>query len=269
MPRYPFGKQRIIDDLQRDLDRVEETWPMTGSYERIDPYIIPFIRGHEYYELIIYHIESKLWFDNDQYDIIMNYMVEKALITPGDIAFDLGSNAGAVTLTMAKLAGESGHVHAFDPYPWNALATKYNARINHLGNVTAHAVGLSNKAYRINVSPNDSRVYQSSGESNSQSLDIRPINDYMHLKPSFMKIDIEGAEYDIFDGQAPEVFASVQNFALEFHPFWIRPRDLDPKDALRNMEAAGFKLHYHVLDSAPYPIEHYNDDHHLFWGKRA
>ena len=268
MLKYPYGKKKIIDDLQRALDEVEKTWPMTGSYERVDPYIIPFIRGHEYYELIIYHIESKLWFDNDQTDYIINYMVDHALIKPGDVAFDLGSNAGAITLSMAKLAGESGHVHAFDPYPWNALATQHNARLNYLTNVTAHAVGVSNRNHTINVSPNDSRIYQSSEAAGHQVLDIRQIADYMHLKPKFLKIDIEGAEHDIFDGQSPEVFASVETFALELHPFWIRPRGLDPKDTLRNMEKAGFSLHYYALEYPEYVIENYDDDHHMFWGRR-
>ena len=269
MPQYPFGKQKIIDSLQRSLDEVEKTWPMTGSYERVDPYIIPFLRGHEYFELLIYHIESKLWFDNDQSDYIINNMVDRKLILPGDVAFDLGSNAGAVTLIMAKLAGDSGRVHAFDPYPWNAISTRHNAWLNHLDNVTAHAVGVSNKTYKIAVSPNDSRTFESSAATNSQSLDIRAISDYMHLKPNFLKIDIEGSEYDIFQDQAPETFESVRSFALEFHPFWIRPRGLDPKDALRAMKKAGFSLHYFDVDYPNYDIDAYDDNHHLFWGKRA
>ena len=268
MPKYPFGKQRIIDDLQRSLDEIEKTWPMTGSYERIDPYIIPFFRGRDYFELIIYHIESKLWFDQCQTDFIMDYIADNDLIVPGDVAFDLGSNAGAVTLVMAKLAGTDGHVHAFDPFPWNAVATKCNARINHFDNVTAHPVGVSNQTYRINVAPTESRVFESSSADGCQSLDIRAINEFMHLKPAFMKIDIEGAEYDMFDGQPPELFGSVRSFALELHPIWIRPRGLDPKHALRSMESAGFTLHFPRLEAPPYVIDDYNDGHHMFWGRR-
>jgi FkbM family methyltransferase len=269
MLKYPSGKRRIIDELQRSLDEVEKIWPMTGSYERIEPYVIPFIRGREYFELIIYHIESKLWYDNFQTDYIMNCIVDEKMIAPGDVVFDLGSNAGAMTLVLAKCCGSEGHVHAFDPYPWNAVATKYNAQINYFDNVTSYPVGVSGKTYRIDVSPNDSRVYQSSEEANCQRLDIRAIKDFMHLKPSFIKIDIEGAEYDLFQGQPPEIFKSVRTFALEFHPMWIRPRDLDPKDALRSIEAAGFTLHYHSLGSPVYAVDNYDDKHQLFWGQRS
>jgi hypothetical protein len=158
MPQYPFGKQRIIDDLQHSLDQIEKTWPMTHSYTRLDPYIIPFVRGRDYFEMIIYHRESKSWFDNYQTDFIMDTIADEKLIVPGDVAFDLGSNAGAITLVMAKLCGQDGHLHAFDPYPWNAVATKCNARVNYLDNVTAHAVGVSNRTERINVRPYASRL---------------------------------------------------------------------------------------------------------------
>lgn len=230
MLKYPYGKQRIIDSLNYDLDEIEKHWPMTGSYERVDPYIIPFIRGREYFEFMVYHIESKLWFDNFQHDYIMDSMADKKLIVPGDVVFDLGSNSGAVSLIMAKLCGDEGSLHAFDPYPWNASATRHNARLNYLSNVTAHAVGVSNRSYQISVSPNDSRIYESSPETNAQVLEIEAINKFMHLRPTFLKIDIEGAEHDVFEGQTPDVFASVRSFVLEFHPFWIRPRGIDPKE---------------------------------------
>lgn len=134
MPKYPYGKQRIIDRLSFDLDEIEKNWQMAGGYERIDPYIIPFQKGREYFELIIYHVESKAWFDNFRNDFIMDSMSDYDLIIPGDVVFDLGSNSGAVSLLMAKLCGDNGHVHAFDPYPWNAVSTGYNAQLNYLSN---------------------------------------------------------------------------------------------------------------------------------------
>ncbi len=267
MPKYPFGKTRIIDDLQRSLDEIEKTWPMTGSYQRIEPYISPLFRANEWFEIIIYHVESKAWFDNYQNDFIMNSLADKELVVPGDVAFDLGSNAGAITLLLAKLCGPTGHVYAFDPYPWNTVATKSNALINHFDNVTAYPVGVSNRNHQISVSPNDSRSYESSDANGCQVLNIRAINDFMPLKPTFLKIDIEGAEYDIFNEQHADVFESVRGFVLEFHPMWIRPRNLDPKDVLRNIEGLGFTLHGPHADDPIYAVEQY-DERHLFWGKR-
>lgn len=53
MPRFTIGQTLIIDKLQRKLDDIEKTWPMIGSYKRIDPYIVPYLQAGDYYELII------------------------------------------------------------------------------------------------------------------------------------------------------------------------------------------------------------------------
>lgn len=269
MPRYPYGKSKIIDAFQRRLDEIERTWPMTGSYERIDPYIVPYLQAGDHYELLVYHVESREWFDNANFDVIVHSMVKQKLIAEGDVAFDLGSNAGAITLAMARLAGDAGHVHAFDPYPWNAAATLCNARLNHFGNVTAHAVGLSGRGGNVRVGPNDSRTYVPSAEAGAQEIVIAAIADYMRLRPRFLKIDIEGAEHDVFDGQDPAVFVSVERLVLEFHPYWIRPRGIDPKDVLRSIERAGFGLHHQDCAAPRYAIDGYVDEHQLFWGRRA
>ena len=66
-------------------------------------------------------------------------MLARGLIRPGSVAFDLGCNSGSITMPMAVQAGPEGRVHAFDPYPWNAAATRASARLNRLDNVIVHA----------------------------------------------------------------------------------------------------------------------------------
>ena len=41
--------------------------------------------------------------------------IYQALVRPGDTCFDVGANGGDVSLFLAKLAGESGLVTAFEP----------------------------------------------------------------------------------------------------------------------------------------------------------
>jgi FkbM family methyltransferase len=265
VPRYPYGTQKVLDGLQRKLDEIEKTWPMTGSYERIDPYIIPLTQANEWFELIIYHIESKLWFDKSWTDFGVGEVQRRGMIKPGSVAFDLGCNSGAITVTMAMQAGPGGHVHAFDPYPWNAAATQASATLNRLDNVTTYPVGVSNKTHFIHVAPNDSRTYEASSGRTAQKLDIRHIREFMHLKPSHLKIDIEGAEHDIFDIDDPHLYDCVQTGMLELHPMWIQPRGIDCRTTLRNIEKCGFQLHFYTPDTPPYDVEGFSENHHLFW----
>jgi FkbM family methyltransferase len=210
-------------------------------------------------------VESKLWFDKSWVDPTLLEVRRRGFIGPGSVAFDLGCNSGAITIPMAMQAGPAGHVHAFDPYPWNAAATQASVNLNRLDNVTAHRVGLSNKTHAIKVSPNDSRIYEQSSDRSAQSLDIRNIAEYMHLKPSYMKIDIEGAEHELFDVGDPHLFDCVEAAMLEFHPMWIAPRGLDCRDTLRNVVKHGFALRYYSPDAAAYDVEKYSHKHHLFW----
>jgi FkbM family methyltransferase len=268
VPKFTVGKTRIIDAFQRQLDDIEKRWPMSGSYERIDPYLVPHMQAGKYFELLIYHKESRDWFDNTNFDTLVDKMVRQNLINDGDVAFDLGSNAGAVTVVMADMAGESGHIHAFDPYPWNAAATDCNAKLNYFANVTAHAVGLSNRDYKIKVDPTDSRTTNESSLEGAQELTIRSLQRFLYLKPRFLKIDIEGAEYELFQDLSADALSSVRGFALEYHPGWIQMRGLDVKQGLVHIVGAGFSLHYHDNFAPSYDPNNYDTSHHLFWGKR-
>jgi FkbM family methyltransferase len=268
MPRFTFAQQTIIDQLQRELDIIEKTWPMTSNYARLDPYIVPYIQDKKHFELIIYHFESCSWFDAAPTDFIITQTSTSKLVGPKDVVFDIGCNAGAVTVPLAAMCADGGHVHAFDPYPWNAVSTRCNARLNGLTNVTAHAVGLSNRDSTIAVNPNDARIFEKSSEANAQTLVIHDIRRYAHLAPSFLKIDIEGSEHDLFEDHDPQMLPSVKSFVLEFHPFWIAPRGIDPKISLRGIEKSGFDLHYYNLDMPKFDVDTYTDNLHLFWGRR-
>jgi FkbM family methyltransferase len=64
---------------------------------------------------------------------------------PGMTVFDIGANAGYLTLVMAKLVGDSGHVHAFEPIPQNSEYLLETLRINGLRNVMVHQVAISDQ----------------------------------------------------------------------------------------------------------------------------
>jgi FkbM family methyltransferase len=268
--RHTYRQQRLIDQFSRELDEIERLWPMTGSYARIEPYVVPYIQSQRYYELIIYHIESKAWFDLAHYDGIIGLLFQHEVIGENDVVFDLGSNAGAISIVLADMCKNGGTVHAFDPYPWNAAATRYNCILNGLDNVKAYPVGLSNRDYTIDVAANESRIFVEDTTGQAHQIVIHDFRRYSYLKPTFLKIDIEGSEHDLFQDHDKQPFESVKQFVLELHPFFIRPRGIDPKETLKAIQASGFTLHFHSPVNHNFDVETFNDDHHhLFWGSRA
>ena len=255
MPRYNYRTQQILDALSKKLDVVEKTWPMTENYERLDPYVVPYMQCGRIFEFIIYHFESRDWFDCAVTDTILTYISRYNLISDNEVIFDIGCNAGAMTVPLAALCARGGMVHSFDPYPWNAVATSFNAQINGLTNVITYPVGLSNRDYTIRVGQNDTRAFVTNESETAHEITIHSYNRYRSLNPSFLKIDIEGSEHDLFSGASsdPDRFKSVRLFALEFHPIWLRPR--------------GFDLFCHDPNGARFDVNTFHDGLDLFWGK--
>ena len=119
------------------------------------------------------------------------------LIKPGMIAYDVGANAGFYTLALARLVGETGHVFAFEPVARSVYNLRRHLELNKLRNVTVVQTAISNGSSLLKFGdfrPSKENSYLV----HSMSLDqfIAAGNPY----PSFIKMDIEGAERMALDG---------------------------------------------------------------------
>ena len=171
------------------------------------------------------------------------------LVKPGAVCYDIGANVGFFTLLLARLAGPTGTVYAFEPVPANASIIERNARLNRLGNVKvlrlalSRADGMSDLLLAQHVG---GAVLKGAGTPpdpaghiivETSAIDTL-INHRKIAPPDLVKIDVEGAEMDVLVGmqgvlrsQAPIVIlelddqtqaecerkvASCQSFLSEF-----------------------------------------------------
>jgi len=242
MRKLQHSKQRLLDEFMRELDKVEARAPMKGGYERITPYIVDRWEGGRSFEFICYHTESRNWFDNEHADVGMTLMHRHQFVKPGDVVFDIGCNSGYMSVWYGLMVGDAGKVVAFDPYPWNALATNYNAKLNYLDNVRAHEVGLSDTSFELSL-PLDAARTIDGFSARSIRARVADIREYAHEKPTFLKIDIEGGEFELSRTDL-QALPHVDRIFMELHPFFIEDRGLDTKTVLRNYARQGFALHY-------------------------
>ena len=168
------------------------------------------------------------------------------ILRPGDLALDLGANAGDVSERLLKTGAD---VIAFDPEPW--AVDKIKARLGDHPNYTFHhaAVGITDGTVRMyraaNFANNEKNASVKStiisggrmiDESEGQGIDVPVINFVAFIKTiieergqiAFLKMDIEGAELDILQAMdEANLFQNIRCTVVETHEREFR--DLRPR----------------------------------------
>jgi FkbM family methyltransferase len=130
-------------------------------------------------------------------------------IRNGAVCYDIGANYGIHTLLLARLVGSAGHVYAFEPVPKIYNALKENVALNQFGNVTCEcaAVAEQNGKARFVLGESDCTGHLHGDEpqgTDSFSVILVSLDDYVfeqqHRSPTFIKIDVEGAEGKVMLG---------------------------------------------------------------------
>ncbi len=144
--------------------------------------------------------------------------------------FDVGSHFGYFSLLAGHLVGATGRVHAFEPTPStfevmrSNLATIPNSRANNL------AVWRVDEALTFNDFGVEFSAFNSLGESKlttseaararakKVSVQARSIDSYVAetgVTPDFLKIDTEGAEFEVLRGMERLLTTSRPSLTLE------------------------------------------------------
>ena len=179
---------------------------------------------------------------------------------------DIGANFGMYTYPLSKLVGRKGIVYAYEPVPFT-----YKTLAKVVKNLSIHSVLLSNKA----VSDTKGEIsfsipLQKSGQlmagqaylgtrnddhpgketqvrwddlteitCNTVTLD-EEIDPSMNI--SFIKIDIEGAEYFAFKGAKKLIEINKPTILIEINPWFLDGFNLTLYDLLNPFEEKNYKL---------------------------
>lgn len=136
--------------------------------------------------------------------------VQKAIYDhgrPGSTMLDIGAHIGSHTLSMAKAAGPTGRVIAFEPQPKIFRELVLNVAANDLSNVDFYWAAVGNHVGEIELSPlnsgNEGGTNLAGGT--GQYAPLVTVDSLALKDVSLVKIDVEGMEDQVLEG-AKETF---------------------------------------------------------------
>ena len=142
-----------------------------------------------------------------------NFLFLKEHAGKGDIVLDIGAHIGLFATAAASLTGSEGKVYAFEPAAETHQLLKETIAINRIQQVVephAEAMGARSGKTTFFVSAikgdnsNSLVSYKDDRELHAMEVDMFCIDDFVRLKKinrlAFIKIDVEGAEYDALSG---------------------------------------------------------------------
>ncbi|GAA2559031.1 hypothetical protein GCM10010435_32720 [Winogradskya consettensis] len=162
------------------------------------------------------------------------------LIGPGDCVVEAGGHIGYISLYFSQLVGAGGSVHVFEPGSNNLPYV--DANVGHKSNVTVthQALGSAAGALTMHVEDltgqNNSLVANFAGLAGNERnairanitqelVEVTTIDAYVGrtaVRPTFIKIDVEGFEWEVLQGAAqvldrdrPVLMVEVQSHRAE------------------------------------------------------
>ena len=148
------------------------------------------------------------WLGSYEHDKRLQF--QKA-IKPENVVYDVGANAGFYSLLASVIVGQKGHVYAFEPLPTNVKNLRRHLELNRVSNcaVIEAAVGSMDGEALLDPSADRHTAHLSPNGSihvRTVSLDTLVSSNEI-LPPNFIKIDIEGAEYECLNGSQKTIRA--------------------------------------------------------------
>jgi FkbM family methyltransferase len=152
----------------------------------------------------------------------------RAFLSPGDVVLDIGANAGAFAVAMAKEVGPRGRVFAFEPIPDTYDVLVEAVRLSSLANIETLCLAASDHPGRADfVIPEaeafagfyQAHVATDKDAGSRIAVELDSLDSLLSLgripPASFIKCDVEGHELAVLRGARELVGRHVPNWYME------------------------------------------------------
>jgi FkbM family methyltransferase len=179
--------------------------------------------------------------------------LSQAAAGPGGVLFDIGAHCGLIS-TLWCAAKPGNRVFSFEPSPILAQRLADIRELNQFGdrmNINPIGIGESNGTSGMLIDPVGGFVQSqhfdhtmwSAPESIEVSIEsIESASARLQVIPDFIKIDIEGHEYEAVKGSVAFLSHHLPVIFLELHLNYLEERKVSPKSVVELLQQCGYSF---------------------------
>lgn len=194
--------------------------------------------------------DGRDWYDLQCTDPVWHEMrfIRDHLIEQGDVVLECGGHHGCTAIVLSDWVGVGGKIVTFEPLQANCNIIEKNIQQNGLTNVILErkAVGAERGVITISDASNSS-VSLSDGRI---VVELTCLDEYEHLNPTFIKIDVEGFEMQVLQG-AKKILSRRPKLAIEIHTNQLSRYGASVRDILTLINSENYKLWIQWEDGEP------------------
>lgn len=154
--------------------------------------------------------------------LIEEYAKPGFSIKPNDIVVDVGAHIGLFTIYASQFC-TNGKIYSFEPIKENYELLLENIKSNNLKHVVPFniAVSKSDKFLKLYLNEDESghsMFTESALSIHVESTTLQKFFDDKNIEHcNFLKLDCEGAEYEIIKNLPSEYFKKIDKMVIEYH----------------------------------------------------
>ena len=173
--------------------------------------------------------------------LIQEYYSENFRINDNDIIIDIGSHIGLFALFATQFC-KNGKIFCYEPIKENYDLLVENISLNQISNIFTFNIAVAKESKPIKIFLNDDESGHSMflQSENFVRVNSTSLHEILHKNSiencNFLKIDCEGAEYEIINSLSVDDFNKIQNIVMEYHFAESKPNLIEQlKEEIKNI----------------------------------
>jgi FkbM family methyltransferase len=168
-----------------------------------------------------YEFEYRVGIDLDQIKLPFNMYYNKYKFKKTDIVLDIGAHIGTFCIPLAK---KVKRIYAFEPFKESYDLLRNNIELNKINNILDYNMGINDKSGSVPLYKNKTNLGNSiTNENSSGDYELIPVYSLRDLVNSidseidFMKLNAEGAEYNIIMNTGKKDLLKIKRMSISYH----------------------------------------------------